>query len=335
MPCRSSASSNGFTHARILAERVLLREIALADVDRDALVADLRDLRDLEARVALEAGNVGRRGPLDEVELARLQVGEPDGAVDDRQIDDAVDVDLALVPVVRIALDDDAVLRNALDEAERSRADGIGAELFAGCLRCLRRDHHSGAIGELREERRERCRKVDAHGHRIDDVDARHGGELAAPVGAGHRLVPLEVVLDGGGIELLAVVERHVRPDLHRQRLVVRRPLVGRRELRDDGELLVDVEELVAQRREHDAPDERAGECRIEHVRILGESEAERRLGVGGRGEERHQAEEKRGPGHRWVIRMSGCLLRRGRVRRHERDGRQQKCGGSIAQAAG
>ena len=43
------------------------------------------------------------------------------------------------------------------------------------------------------------------------------------------------------------------------------------RELRDDLELLVDVEQLVADRREHDAAHIGAGERRIEHVRVLGE----------------------------------------------------------------
>src|SRR5437763_1644286 len=33
------------THTRVLAQRILLREIALAYIDRDALVADLGDLR--------------------------------------------------------------------------------------------------------------------------------------------------------------------------------------------------------------------------------------------------------------------------------------------------
>ena len=106
----------------------------------------------------------------------------------------------------------------------------------------------------------------------------------------GHRLVPLEVELDRGGVELLAVMERDAGPDLHRQRLAVRRPFPGRRELRHDRELLVDVDQLVAQRGEHDAPDERARERRIEHVRIFGEAEAQRlrlrrRGGERGRGQ--------------------------------------------------
>jgi len=97
MPCRSSESSNALAHARIAPDRVLLGEIALADVDVDALVAELDDLRDLEAAVALQGGNVGGRHALDEIELAGAQVGEAHGRVDDRQVDDALEMDAALV----------------------------------------------------------------------------------------------------------------------------------------------------------------------------------------------------------------------------------------------
>ncbi len=197
--------------------------------------------------------------PLDEVELPRLQVGESNGRVHDRQINDLVDEDLALVPVVRIPLEDDAILRDALGEAERPGAHRFGAELVAGLLRSLRRDHHPRAVGELGQQRRERRGQIEAHGRGIDDIDGRDQGELAAAIGARHRLVALDVVLDRGGVESLAIVERDARADLEGQCLVVRRPLVGRRELRDDGELLVDVEQLVAERCENDAPDERAG----------------------------------------------------------------------------
>ena len=85
-----------------------------------------------------------------------------------------------------------------------------------------------GAVGELREQRRERRRQVEPHRHRVDHVDARHQRELAAAVGALHRLVALDVELDRRGVELLAVVERDAGAQLDRQRLVVRRPLVAR-----------------------------------------------------------------------------------------------------------
>src|SRR5712664_1718981 len=45
----------GLAHACVPAERILLREVALADIDGDALVADLDDAVDLEAAVAPQA----------------------------------------------------------------------------------------------------------------------------------------------------------------------------------------------------------------------------------------------------------------------------------------
>ena len=102
------------------------------------------------------------------------------------------------------------------------------------------------------------------------------GAQLAAAVGARHRLVALDVELDGRGVELLAVVEGDARAQVQRQRLAVGRPFVARRELRHDVELLVDVEQLVAQRCEHDAADEGARERRVEHVGVFGEADTQR-----------------------------------------------------------
>src|SRR5439155_1177429 len=81
------------------------------------------------------AGEVGPRHTLDEVELPRAEVGEAHRRVHDRQIDDAVEMDRAPVAVFREALEHDAVLRHALDKAERAGAHGPGAELVARGLR--------------------------------------------------------------------------------------------------------------------------------------------------------------------------------------------------------
>jgi hypothetical protein len=172
-----------------------------------------------------------------------------------------------------------AVLRDALGELERSRAHRVGAELVARRLRRLRRHDHPGAIGERREQRRKRRRQVEPHRHWVDHVDRRHRRELALAVAARHRLVPLEAVRDRGRVELLAVVERDAGPQLNRQRFAVRRPLILGGELRDDRELLVDVEELVAERREDDAADERPRERRIEDIGVLGKADAQRLRG--------------------------------------------------------
>src|SRR6185503_10479893 len=133
-------------HARVLAERILLRQVALADVDRDALVADLDDLRDLEAAVATQARDVRRADALDEIELPGAQVREAHRRIDDRQVDDAVEMDVALVPVLRKALEHDPVLRDPLDEAERPGAHRLRAELLSGGFGGLRRHHHARTI---------------------------------------------------------------------------------------------------------------------------------------------------------------------------------------------
>ena len=207
-----------------------------------------------------------------------LRFGEPHRRVVDRHIGDAVDVDVGLVPVVGELLDDDAVLLHPLDELVGAGADRLLAELVAGLLRGLRRDHHAGAVGELRDERRERALEVQADGQRIDDLDLLDRRDLGPPERALHRQMALEGELRRLGIERLAVVELDVRAQLDRHRLAVVGRIMGQRELRHDVELLVDVEELVAQGREDDASDIGAGERRVEHVGILGKSDAERRL---------------------------------------------------------
>ena len=63
-------------------------------------------------------------------------------------------------------------------------------------------------------------------------------------------------------------MELHTGTQMDHQRLVIR-PLVAGCELRHDVQLLVDVEQLVAQTSEHDAPDIGGGKRGIEHVEIL------------------------------------------------------------------
>jgi hypothetical protein len=79
-------------------------------------------------------------------------------------------------------------------------------------------------------------------------------------------------------VERFAVVEFHVRPQLDRHGLAVLRGVGGQRELRHDLQVLVNVEQLVADRREHDAPHIGARERRVEHVRILGQPDPQRGL---------------------------------------------------------
>ena len=94
---------------------------------------------------------------LDQVKRAGFEIGETHRGIDDRQEHDAIDVDVVLVPVVREFLEHDAVLLHALDELVGPGADRMQAELVAGLFRGLRRHHHAGAVGELRDQRRVRA----------------------------------------------------------------------------------------------------------------------------------------------------------------------------------
>jgi hypothetical protein len=91
-----------------------------------------------------------------------------------------------------------------------------------------------------------------------------------------------EVVLDRCRVHLLAVVERDAAAQLDHERLVVGGPFVRSRELRHDRQLLVEIEQLVAQPREHDPADERARHRRIEDVGILRKTDAQRLRERGG-----------------------------------------------------
>ena len=82
----------------------------------------------------------------------------------------------------------------------------------------------------------------------------------------------------GFGVQRLAVVEFDARPELDRHFLAVGRRLVGQCQLRHDVELLVDVEQLVAECREHDAADIGAADRGIENVGILGNPDTQRGL---------------------------------------------------------
>ena len=113
---------------------------------------------------------IGGGDALDQVEPARLQIGQPHRRIGDRQKGDAVEIDRVLVPVVGKALEHDAVLRHPLDEFVGPGADRVIAELGAGFGRLGRHDH-AGAVAELRQQRRERRRQHELDGVVVDDLD--------------------------------------------------------------------------------------------------------------------------------------------------------------------
>ena len=121
----------------------------------------------------------------------------------------------------------------------------------------------------------------------VDDLDLVDLRDLRPAERALHRQVPVEAELRRLGVERLAVVELHALAQLDGDRLAVAGDLVRSRELGHEVELLVDVEQLVADRREDDAADVGARERRVEDVRVFGEADAERGLRKRGQGEQR------------------------------------------------
>jgi len=265
-------------NARVLRQRVVAFA-GVGDVDRDALVPEARSAGQYQVGVRADGAEVGGSRPLDHLEVAGLEVRQAHAAVGDGQIHDAVDGDGFGVPVVGEALYYDAVLRDALDEAEGARAHRSVAEVLARGLCGGGRHHHAGAIGQLRDQGRERLAQVE-----LDRVGVHHGdglelSELTCAVGAGQVLGPLEVVLHRLGVHGRAVVERHVRLKVDGDGEAILRSGVAGGKLRHDGGGGGDVEELVADACEDDATDVGAPQVRVEDVGVLRESDPNGRLG--------------------------------------------------------
>ena len=119
--------------------------------------------------------------------------------------------------------------------------------------------------------------------------------ELGLAERALHVEVAIEAVFGRLRVEGFAVMELHAGAELDGDRLAVGRSLVAEGELRHDGELLVDVEQLVADRGEDDAGGIGAGKRRIEHVGIIAQPDAQ--VALGGRAAGGHGSGEREGEG--------------------------------------
>ncbi len=151
-------------------------------------------------------------------------------------------------------------------------------ELVTGGLCRLGRDDHPGAVGQLREQRRERLVEDELYRVIVDDLDRFEGADLGLAVRARQGEVALDAELDRGRVHRLAVLELDALAQRHHQALIVVDPMPFGRELRDDLQIGADIDELVAHRDEDDAADKRARERRVENVGVFGETDAQRRL---------------------------------------------------------
>ena len=255
----------------------------MADVEGDALVAEAVIHRERELGVFSDGVDIGRLDAFGHVQRAGLEVGVAHGGVDDGAVDDAVDFDGGGVPVAVEALEGDVVLGDAFDELVGAGADRLVREVLAGGLGGLGGDDHAGTVGQRREEGGGGGFEDHPHRERVNHLDAIEGGDFAAPGTARHGEVAFHAEFDGRGVEIGAVMEFHAGAQLEDEGFAVG-PCVGGGELGDDVQVGVDVDELVAQPGEDDAPDEGAAKRGVEQVGVIGEADAQRRavLGKGG-----------------------------------------------------
>ena len=155
--------------------------------------------------------DVGRQHALDQIEAAGFEVGQAHGGVDDRQVDDAVDVDVVLVPVV-----------GEFFQTMRScgtRSTNLKGPAHTGCRPNLS-PSASAALGDtIMPARSVSWASSGENGALRHDVDRQRVDHLDVSIGADsglrtnpHGVVAVEAVLGGCGVELFAVMEL-ARPD--------------------------------------------------------------------------------------------------------------------------
>ena len=251
-------------------DRRCVLPVLVVEVDGDAQIVEAGDAGHLEPALLLQAGGIGRRDQVHHVDVARAQVGQPHVVVGDDPEHDPLELGLVRVEVVLGLLQDDPILGHALDERPGAHADGGGAKLIAQFLGLGRRDRHARPIGQGGQDRGEGRLQAQAHRQGVDDLDGGDQLQLAAPT----RALQVEVAVEGEpdrlGVHQGTVVELHPRAQLDRHGLApVGEGRQGRRELREDLEILVNLVQLLAHVLVNDAPHVGPRQRGIQNVRVL------------------------------------------------------------------
>src|SRR4029077_19952266 len=127
-------------------------------------------------RILPEALETIRRHIDGEIDLARLDGGEPRLRLDDGHVDGLADLRRP-APVLVVAREDHLDARLPRLELERARADGILHDVLAVLLERLRAVDEERLMREVLQKRRERRLELDLHGQRVDRLDALHIAE--------------------------------------------------------------------------------------------------------------------------------------------------------------
>src|SRR4029453_12674954 len=144
--------------------------VTIGNVDRDALITQADYGREHHVWILAYVSEVSGSDALEQVQLPGFQVRQAHAGIDDDLEDNLIDEDLIFIPVIRKALQHDAILRHALLKLKWPRTHRLGPKFFAERLRRFGRDHHAGAIRELRQERGKGILERETNGKRANTL---------------------------------------------------------------------------------------------------------------------------------------------------------------------
>ena len=152
--------------------------------------------------------------------------------------------------------------------ADQLRPNSSPALDHLGCL------DHPAPVGQQRQQRRARHFKIELEGVGIEHIHAGDGADLGGALAAFRGLVAQQGVFHRLGIERLAIVEGDTFAKMQHQmgRVLV---FIAGRQLRNDLEVRIDVEQFVAEAGEHHTGDIAGAERRIENVRVFANADAQ------------------------------------------------------------
>ncbi|CPP92888.1 Uncharacterised protein [Bordetella pertussis] len=259
----------------LVLERIGLGALAVARIEEDLLVTQTRHRHELHAGVVLDLRRVRGVHALQDVQPAGAQIGQAHRGVRNGQEYQLVEVVILGAVVLVELLQHDAVVLHPFDELVGARADRLAAHRGRVALEGLGREHHAGAVGQLRQQGGVGALERQHQGGGIGRLDFLDRGQFALAHAVLQRHGAPQVGARRGGVELAAVVELDIGAQLECQRLVVLAEAPRLRQLRHELQLLVDVDQLVAQRGEDNAAHIGAGAVRIEHVRVFLQADAQ------------------------------------------------------------
>ena len=301
-------------HRHSLAHALVVQRLALG-VERDHQRATADPVDDVEVLVLLGLDDVLGAVLPDHLHVALHQAGVAGVGIGQRPYRHTVEIGLVLVPVVGVALGDQAIGGTPLLEDERAGADGIAVVIGALLGGLLHRDDQGDDAGLCQGlgQRRVGAAHLEDGGQVVGDLDLLDRDIGAAGEAVGRIEQAVEMIGHRLGGEGRAVVELHPGPQLGGPdgTVLVRRH--GKRQRGDEVALVVEPHQrVVDQRRRRDRRvGIDAGTDGIEAFEVALHADRERPAA--------HR-------GGRWRLRLCRAQCRDGKPRRNRRHQTESAC---------